>query len=97
VFEFYGLLFVLKILDASCGVSRLGIIVTKKIGNAVVRNRVRRVIREVFRRKLQKLDQSYDYLVIAKRMIVGVPHRKVELELLNAAETVHGRRMRSGT
>jgi hypothetical protein len=45
---------------------------------------------------LQKLDQSYDYLVIAKWTIVGVPHRKVEFELLNAASIVHGQRMRNG-
>ncbi|MDR2721130.1 MAG: ribonuclease P protein component [Puniceicoccales bacterium] len=89
--EFTGLFFILKVLGSGHGVSRLGMIVTKRVGNAVVRNRVRRVMREIFRRKLQKLVQNCDYLVIAKRMIVDAPHEKIESELLKAASIAHER------
>jgi RNase P protein component len=48
-------------------------------------------MREIFRRKLQKLVQNCDYLVIAKRMIVDAPHEKIESELLKAASIAHER------
>lgn len=48
------------------GRSRLGITVTKKVGNAVQRNRVKRVMREVFRRN-RDLFPAADIVVIAKR------------------------------
>jgi ribonuclease P protein component len=89
VFEFRSVLFTLKVLDVGRGVSRLGIIVTKKVGNAVVRNRVRRVVREIFRKNLQKHSKNYDHLLIAKGAIVGVPYGKIEPEVLNAAATIY--------
>lgn len=45
---------------------RLGVTVTKKIGNAVVRNRVKRVLREVFRRNRDLFPPSTDIVFIAK-------------------------------
>ncbi|KPA19515.1 Riibonuclease P [Candidatus Magnetomorum sp. HK-1] len=49
--------------------ARLGITVTKKIGNAVVRNRIKRLIREFFRKNRHKLTQNYDFNVIVKHRI----------------------------
>jgi ribonuclease P protein component len=45
---------------------RLGLTVSRKVGNAVVRNRVKRRIREWFRRDLE-LRGSWDLVVIARR------------------------------
>ena len=39
---------------------RIGIVVTAKLGNAVVRNRVTRMVREVFRRQLPRMNCGYD-------------------------------------
>jgi ribonuclease P protein component len=47
--------------------ARLGIIVSRKLGNAVARARVRRRIREFFRRTKQQIPVGYDYTCIAKR------------------------------
>jgi ribonuclease P protein component len=44
--------------------SRVGITASKRVGNAVVRNRVRRLIREVLR--LRRLPPGLDFVVIAK-------------------------------
>lgn len=45
---------------------RIGITVTKKVGNAVARNRVKRVVREVFRRERARFPQGCDVVFIAK-------------------------------
>ncbi len=52
------------------GKSRLGLIITKKIGNAVVRNRIKRVVREFFRlhyREIASGDNQQDIIFIARR------------------------------
>jgi ribonuclease P protein component len=51
--------------------TRLGITTTKKIGTAVVRNRIRRLIREAFRHNRGALPSGVDIIVVAKRASVG--------------------------
>lgn len=46
--------------------SQFGITVTKKIGKAVVRNRVRRIIKEAIRNNYGMIDQNYDYIIVAR-------------------------------
>ena len=48
------------------GQSRLGVTVSTKLGHAVVRNRVRRRIREIFRLSQGKMKQGYDIIVVAR-------------------------------
>lgn len=52
---------------SEAGRRRLGITVTKKIGNAVARNRVKRVVREAFRLHRDLFTPSVDIVFIAKR------------------------------
>ncbi len=47
--------------------TRLGITVTRKIGNAVTRNRFKRLVREAFRLHPEWFDRPVDLLVIVKR------------------------------
>jgi ribonuclease P protein component len=44
----------------------LGVTVSSKVGNSVVRNRIKRQVREYFRRHREELPQATDYLVIAR-------------------------------
>jgi len=43
---------------------RLGVSVGKPCGNAVVRNRLKRILREIFRQNQHQIPQNFDYLVI---------------------------------
>lgn len=46
--------------------NRLGLVVTKKLGSAVQRNRIKRVLREVFRRNRALFPLGVDLVVVAK-------------------------------
>lgn len=47
--------------------TRLGITVTRKIGNAVARNRIKRLVREVFRLHRARLPEGLDLVWVAKQ------------------------------
>jgi ribonuclease P protein component len=69
------------------GRKRLGIIASKKIGNAVARNRVKRRIREVFRHIKHRMEPALDIVVISGKDMVTLPHRVIEKKLSNALLT----------
>ncbi len=65
--------------------TRLGITVTKKVGTAVQRNRIKRVVREVFRRNRQLFPAAHDVVFIAKRDAKGIGYDALLAELQRAA------------
>ena len=62
------------------GISRLGITVSKKIGNAVKRNKVKRLIRECFRLHKYDFPQGYDIVIVAKNGANGLNLWKIKEE-----------------
>lgn len=63
---------------------RLGIIVSKKIGNAVARNRVKRAIREIFRQVKHQMIPATDIVVISGKEMVVESYKVIDEKLSNA-------------
>ena len=69
-------------------VNRVGITVSKKLGHAVVRNRVRRRLREIYRLHEEQFAPGWDIVVVARSSCVGADFgalTKAYLELANKA------------
>ncbi len=65
------------------GRSRLGVTVTKKVGRAVKRNRIKRLVREFFRLNRQFLSGEWDINIIAKNQIADITSEKAYRSLQN--------------
>jgi ribonuclease P protein component len=61
---------------------KLGITVTKKVGTAVQRNRVKRLLREVYRQHRASFPTPCDIVVVAKRGAPGLAFGQVQDEVL---------------
>ena len=75
--------------------NRLGVTVSTKLGTAVVRNRARRRLREVYRLALPGLRPGYDVVLVARGRTAACPWKDLnetflrlcrKLDLLEAAE-----------
>ena len=62
--------------------TRLGVVTSRKIGGAVVRNRARRLLREAFRVHQGELTQPVDLVLVARQSIVGRALAEVEKDFL---------------
>lgn len=54
------------VLANQSGQTRVGLTVSNKVGNSVVRNRIRRRLRELYRKRQQSLPKGIDLVVIAR-------------------------------
>lgn len=90
-FTYHHRLMMLSVTQNELMHNRYGFIVSKGLGNAVTRNRVRRLLREAVRSLHPRLRPGNDVVIIARRPIVGQPFavvlRTVD-ELFHRAELV---------
>ena len=64
-------------------VNRLGIQVSKKVGNSVVRHRLTRLIRESYRLNAEKFSSGLDLVIIAREDARGKTYKEIEDALLH--------------
>lgn len=64
--------------------TRLGIVASRRVGNAVARNRAKRLLRELFRLHRHELPDGLDLVAIAHASIVGKRLSDLERDLARA-------------
>ncbi|RAV19528.1 ribonuclease P protein component [Paenibacillus contaminans] len=62
---------------------RLGVSVSKKIGNAVVRNRIRRMMKEIVRLHIPEIDGGVDFIIIARKPAADLEYAQMEKSIMH--------------
>lgn len=73
------------VIEKKQGPRRLGITVSTKVGCAVIRNRVRRLIREAFRLNESRFSENADIIVVARVRAKDATFVQIEKSLLSLA------------
>ena len=68
------------------GRNRLGLTVSVKVGKAVVRNRARRRLREVYRLNDSALKQGWDIVLVARSRTATIPWKELNAHFLRLAK-----------
>lgn len=66
--------------------NRLGLTTSTKLGNAVVRNKVRRRLRAIYRCHEDELRPGYDIVIVARMQAVTRPYAQLEEQFLRLAQ-----------
>ena len=74
---------VMYVLKNDCNKNRIGISVSKKVGNSVIRHRITRLIRESYRLQEDMFNSGLDIVVIARATAKNVGYKEVESALLH--------------
>ncbi|MFD3450512.1 ribonuclease P protein component [Microbacteriaceae bacterium 4G12] len=62
---------------------RIGLSVSKKIGNAVMRNRIKRMIRQVFTELKEAIDSEKDFVIIARKPCAEMEYEEFKKSLIH--------------
>jgi ribonuclease P protein component len=82
-FRVHGRFVTLVVTPNQAGSARLGIVASRKLGNAVQRNRAKRLIREIFRQN-DDPRPALDVVVIPRRELFDAPYATLETDFRNA-------------
>lgn len=79
---FLGKFLILKKTKNNLKQSRIGFVISKKVSKkAVVRNKIKRRIREIVRINLKRIKKGYDIIFFAKKSIVEKDYQEIEKEV----------------
>jgi len=74
---------VMYLLPNELGKNRIGISVSKKVGNSIVRHHLTRLIRESYRLHEEKFQCGYDVVIIARTTAKDRTYREIESALIH--------------
>ncbi len=70
-------------------INRLGISVSKKVGNSVVRHRVKRLVKESYRLQEGLFNSGLDIVIVARAGAASINYKEAESALLHLAKLHH--------
>jgi len=76
-------LLIIYILENKYEYNRVGFTVSKKVGKSVIRNRVKRLLRESYRLNEEKILQGYDIIFIARNTASKASYREIENAMMH--------------
>ena len=75
--------FVMYVLENHLGKNRLGISVSKKVGNSVIRHHITRLVRESYRLQEEMFNSGLDIVVIARVNAKNINYHQTEKALIH--------------
>jgi len=78
--------FLMFVADNAEGRHRLGLAISRRVGNAVVRNRVKRRLREAFRLSRHRIPGSFDLVLHGRREVAEQPMPELREALVVSAQ-----------
>ena len=87
--SFANRLLVMYVLENDLNKNRIGISVSKKVGNSIIRHRLTRLIRESYRLNEQLFLNGLDMVVIARPGAKGKSYKDIEKSLLHLGKIHH--------
>ena len=80
---------VMYVTENNMDINRLGISVSKKVGNSVIRHRFTRLVRESYRLHENIFNSGLDIVVVGKKSAASVEYEEIESALLHLAKIHH--------
>jgi ribonuclease P protein component len=90
--RYRGKYFSLIYLSNNFSFSRIAVVASKKIGNAVARNKIKRWMRDLFRRNKELLKSPFDIIIVAKKEIQNATWSTLKEEYIATIESICQRR-----
>lgn len=76
-------LLIIYILENKKDYNRIGFTVSKKVGKSVIRNRVKRLLRESYRLNEEKILPGYDIIFVARDRASQASYKEIESAMLH--------------
>lgn len=87
--RYRGKYFNLIYLNNNLDFSRMATVVSRKVGNSVERNKIKRHMREIFRRNKEQIKDPVDMVIIPKKDILELDWTSLQKEYLAAVDSIN--------
>ncbi|MBH55531.1 MAG: ribonuclease P protein component [Opitutaceae bacterium] len=81
-------IFLPELVEGADSLRRFGVIASRRVGNAVVRNRCKRISREVFRKQQHSLPEHCDCVLLVRRQFPDFTFAELEKKFTQACESM---------